>query len=154
MSDNMNISYPGLSNADPLPPLLGNMDLGEDPGDDPVVPPPGGGGANLPAPGLTPGPFSSSFSGLEGGWETWKNLVDALCLEPHELAYYLARDHEHVSLCEESTIPNNHLDLEHSVTAATIKTMMGAHPGTKYFLMVVVGKVQVLFGLAQCFALV
>jgi hypothetical protein len=38
--------------------------------------------------------------------------------------------------------------------SATIMTTMGAHPGTKYFLVVVVGKVQVLFGLAQCFALV
>jgi hypothetical protein len=70
----MNISYPGLSYADPLPPLLGNMDLGEDPGDDPVVPPPGGGGANLPPPGLTPGPSSSSFSSLEGGWGNLKKL--------------------------------------------------------------------------------
>jgi hypothetical protein len=42
----------------------------------------------------------------------------------------------------------------HSVTAATIMTTMGAHPGMKYFLMVVAGKVQVLFGPAQCFALV
>jgi hypothetical protein len=54
----------------------------------------------------------------------------------------------------ESVIPNDHLDLEHSVTAATIMTMMGIHPGAKYFLVVVAGKVQVLFGLAQCFALV
>jgi hypothetical protein len=77
-------------------------------------------------------------------------LVDALRLEPHELAYYLACNHKHVSLREESVS----LDLEHSVTAATIMTTMGAHPGMKYFLVVVTGKVQVLFGLAQCFALV
>jgi hypothetical protein len=75
MSDNMNISYPGLSDADPLPPLLGNMDLGEDPGDDPVVPPLGGGGAKPPPPpGLTPGHSSSSFSSLEGGWGNLEKL--------------------------------------------------------------------------------
>jgi hypothetical protein len=91
---------------------------------------------------------------LKVAGETWKNLVDTLHLEPHELACYLARDHKPVSLREESAIPNNHLDLEHSVTTATIMTTMGAHPRTKYFLMVVAGKVQVLFGLAQCFALV
>jgi hypothetical protein len=70
----MNISYPGLSNPDLLPPLLGNMDLGEDPGDNPVVPPPGGDGANLLPPGLTPGPSSSSFSGLGGGWGNLEKL--------------------------------------------------------------------------------
>jgi hypothetical protein len=37
------------------------------------------------------------------------------------------------------------LDMEHSVTAATIMTTMGAHPAMKYFLVVMVCKVQVLF---------
>jgi hypothetical protein len=61
-----------------------NAELGGDPpGDATLLAPPGG---SQPPGGGNP-------CGM-----LWENLVEVLNLEPHELAYYLAKDHEDATL--------------------------------------------------------
>jgi hypothetical protein len=85
---------------------------------------------------------------------SWKNLVEALKLEPYKLAYYLAKEYEETSLAKETTVMGQHDNLGANVDGAALLATASSSPATKYFLVNLDGMVLVLYGMAKCFELV
>jgi hypothetical protein len=84
----------------------------------------------------------------------WKNLVEALNLEPHKLAYYLAKEHEDATLDEEAVMMGQHNNLGVGTDGAVLMAAAAASPSTKYFLVNLSGVVSVLYRMSKCFELV
>jgi hypothetical protein len=61
-------------------------------------------------------------------------LVEALKLEPYELAYYLAKEYEETSLAKETAVMGQHDNLGADVDGATLMATASSSPATKYFL--------------------
>jgi hypothetical protein len=85
---------------------------------------------------------------------SWKNLVEALKLEPYKLAYYLAKEYEETSVAEETTVMGQCDNLGADVDRAAFMVTTSSSPATKYFLVNLDGMVSVLYGMANCFELV
>jgi hypothetical protein len=81
---------------------------------------------------------------------SWKNLVEALNLEPHELAYYLAKEHEDATLDEEAVLMGQRNNLGVGTDGAVLMVAAAASPLTKYFLVNLSGVVSVLYGMTKC----
>jgi hypothetical protein len=65
----------------------------------------------------------------------WKNLVEALNLEPHELAYYLAKEHEDATLDKEAVVMGQRNNLGVGMDGcAVLMEAAATSPSTKYFL--------------------
>jgi hypothetical protein len=84
----------------------------------------------------------------------WKHLVEALNLEPQELAYYLAKEHEDATLDEEAVMMGQRNNLGVGTDGAILMAAAAASPSTKYFLVNLSGVVSVLYGMTKCFELV
>jgi hypothetical protein len=84
---------------------------------------------------------------------SWKILVEALNLEPHELAYYLAKEHEDAPLDEEAAVMGQHNNLGDGTDGVILMAVAAASPSTKYFLVNLSGVVSVLYGMTKCLEL-
>jgi hypothetical protein len=58
----------------------------------------------------------------------WKNLVEVLTLEPHELAYYLAKEHEDATLDEEAVVMGQRNNLGVGMDGAILMAAAAASP--------------------------
>jgi hypothetical protein len=85
---------------------------------------------------------------------SWKNLVEALNLEPHKLAYYLAKEHEDATLDKEAVVMGQRNNLGVGTDSAILMAAAAASRSTKYFLVNLSGVVSVLYGMTKCFKLV
>jgi hypothetical protein len=81
-------------------------------------------------------------------------LVEALKLEPYELAYYLAKEYEETSLIKETAVMGQRDNLGAEADGATLMATASSSPVTKYFLVNLDGMVSVLYGMAKCFELI
>jgi hypothetical protein len=81
-------------------------------------------------------------------------LVEALKLEPYELAYSLAKEYEETSLAEETAVMGQRDNLGADADGAALMVTASSSPATKYFLVNLDGMVSVLYGMAKCFELV
>jgi hypothetical protein len=84
----------------------------------------------------------------------WTTLVEALNLEPHELAYYLAKEHKDAHLDKEAAVMGQSNNLEVGTDGAILMAAAAASPLTKYFLVNLSGVVSILYGMTKCFKLV
>jgi hypothetical protein len=85
---------------------------------------------------------------------SWKNLVEALKLEPYKLAYYLAKEYKETSLAEETAVMGQRDNLGADADGATLRATASSSPATMYFLVNLDGMVSVLYGMAKCFELI
>jgi uncharacterized membrane protein YuzA (DUF378 family) len=80
----------------------------------------------------------------------WKNLVEVLNLEPHELAYYLAKEHEDSTLDKEAVVMGQCNNLGVGMDGAILMAAAAGSPSTKYFLVNLSGVVSVLYRMTKC----
>jgi hypothetical protein len=85
---------------------------------------------------------------------SWKNLVEALNLEPHKLAYYLTKEPKDATLVEEAVMMGQRNNLRVGTDGAILMAAAAASPSTKYFLVNLSGVVSILYGMTKCFELV
>ena len=83
--------------------------------------------------------------------KSWENLKDALNLQPHEVAYHLSASCGEVSSTQESEILALRATHANTMNATTFMAEAAASQTTRYFLVVTAGKVQVLYGMTNCY---
>jgi hypothetical protein len=126
---------------------VGKADLGGDPPSDDKL-------NEVAAAVLAPPGGPQPLGGGNPHGMSWKNLVEALNLEPHKLAYYLAKEHEDATMDKEAVVMGQRNNLGVGTDGAILKSAAAASPLTKYFLVNLSGVVSVFYGMMKCFELV